>query len=111
MGRVFDRVCKAVKDKCTKEFGFTTVPREYETLTILHRQVGDVKIVDHFCYIWNHHNKGDTLRYKSDDGVGEIVITGKCADLEEALQICKLITCFGVQVRHEETRFTLDVEI
>ncbi len=94
-----------------KEFELITVPREYETLTILHSQLGDVKVVDHFCYLWNHHNKGDSLRYKSDDGFGEIVITGKCANLEEALRICKLITSMGVAVRHEETRFIVDVEV
>lgn len=88
-----------------------SIPKEYESLSILQRQIGDIKTIKYFCYLWNHYNNADTLRYKGDDGIGEIVITGKCADLEESLRICRLITSFGVAVRHEETRFTVNIDV
>ncbi len=60
-----------------------SIPKEYESLSILQRQIGDIKTIKYFCYLWNHYNNADTLRYKGDDGFGEILITGKCANLEE----------------------------
>ncbi len=89
---------------------FYSIPSEYEALIFLHSRLGDIQTVDCFCALWNHHNPGDTLRYKSDDGIGTIKITGKCSDLEEALKICRYITTLGVAVVHEPTRLQIDLE-
>jgi hypothetical protein len=81
------------------------LPAEYESLFYLHTMLGDIKIVECVCTIWNKVNLGDTLRIiKADDSTGIITLTGKCHDVEAAIKICKWLVTFAmVQIRYEKT--------
>jgi hypothetical protein len=94
-----------------QEIGYK-LPPEYASLVYLHQRLGDVETVDAACYIWNRLHTGDTLRVnKVDEKFGTIWLTGKCVELESALDICKYITTFGVTIDYTRTIVTKSWEV
>lgn len=85
------------------------IPVAYESLKYLHTKLGDVEIVKCVCVIWNKLHIGDSVRYKEDDGISVITVTGKCQNVEEMLNICKLHTTVCIQIRHEPTTITIEL--
>lgn len=80
------------------------LPVEYKSLVYLHRYVGCVKVVEFACNIWNELHQLDSLRLKRvRESESAIIVTGVCQDLELFLSICRYLTAFGVQVKHEKT--------
>lgn len=84
------------------------LPKEY--LSLIYLGMGCALSVEYACRIWNTLHRKDTLRVKDIiERNSEIVLTGLCSDVEEALRICKYLTAFGVLVRYEKTMITLEV--
>ena len=90
----------------------TELPAEYKSLVYLHRYVGCVKIVEFACKIWNELHQLDSLRLKCvKEPESTITVTGKCQDLGFFLSICRYLTAFGVDVRHEKTIMRVELEV
>lgn len=79
-------------------------PVEYTSLIYLHTYIGDVTTVEYICNIWNKLHQGDTLRIlRVNNPTNTIVITGKCVNTPDALDICRYLTTVSVDVCHEKT--------
>jgi len=88
------------------------LPVEYKSLVYLHRYVGCVKTVEFACKIWNELHQMDSLRIKYvKEPESTIVVTGKCRDLELFLSISRYLTAIGVDVQHEKTVMTIELEV
>jgi hypothetical protein len=86
------------------------LPVEYTSLGYLHTKLGDVKVVECVCHIWNQLNAQDTLIVlEIDKENSRILITGKCVDSVAALKICKYLTSFGVDIQHIKTFINVEV--
>lgn len=84
------------------------LPKEY--LSLVYLRLGCASSAEYLCRIWNTLHREDTLRVKEIiETNSEIVLTGVCSDVEEALRICKYLTAFGVLVRYEKTMITFEV--
>ena len=85
------------------------LPEDYVSLMHLHPYLGDIKVVEYVCKIWNTLHRGDTTRLLRDDGCYHIILTGKCCDVPELLKVCQWLTCVGVLVTHEKTTVTVEI--
>lgn len=84
------------------------LPKEY--LSLVYLRLGCVLSAEYVCRIWNTLHREDTLRVKEIiETNSEIILTGICSDVEEALRICKYLTAIGVLVRYEKTMITFEV--
>ena len=90
------------------------LPPQYESFVYLTTHLGDVGNIKAVCAVWNIVNgwKNNSLRVKSiDEGIGEIILTGRCTDVEQAVSICSYLVSGMVHVRYEKTITTITVEI
>ena len=84
------------------------LPKEY--LSLVYLRLGCTLSVEYVCRIWNTLHRGDTLRVKEIiETNSEIILTGICSDVEEAVRVCKYLTAVGVLVRYEKTMITFEV--
>lgn len=77
---------------------------DYKSLVYLQSMLGDVKTVEAVCHIWRQIHTEDSLRVKEVvDSNSQIILTGRCQDVETALDLCKYLTSIGVLVTYEKT--------
>lgn len=89
------------------------LPPEYASFPYL-RHLGDVGTVDAICKVWNTVNgwQNNSLRIKEvNEKLGQIILTGRCTDSEQAVMICKYLTSWPISVRYEKTITTISIEV
>lgn len=90
----------------------TELPEEYKSLAYLHRRKGCVETVKLACEVWTAIHPFDTVRVKRViERNGEIIITGKCEDIEHFRSICQMVTAMGVLVTYEKTIVNINMQL
>jgi hypothetical protein len=83
--------------------------KDYSLVNLL-GYLGDVGVVKAVCYIWNSKHAGDFVRIESaSESEGYIIITGRCHNPHELLEICKYMTSIGAYVTYEKTDIAVEV--
>jgi len=72
--------------------------------------LGDIKVVEAACHIWNMKHPNDSVRIKHViESNLEIALTGKCSNTDELIEVCKYLTTLGVLITYSKTFVTLEV--
>ena len=80
------------------------------SLVNLTSYLGDIKTVEAACYIWNLKHPNDYARVKEVvEERSQIILTGKCSNSDELVEICRYLTTVGVLVTYEKTTITLEI--
>jgi glucose-6-phosphate isomerase len=71
--------------------------------------LGDIRVVEAACHIWNMKHPSDSVRIKHViESNCEIVLTGKCSDPDELVEVCKYLTTVVVLITYSKTFVTLE---
>lgn len=90
------------------------LPLEYESFKYLHVHLGDIGTVEAVCKVWNQVKvwQNNSLRIKEvNEQLGQIILTGRCVDTEQAVLICKYLTSHPISIKYEKTIMTIDIEV
>lgn len=97
-----------------KDFTGFELPKEYTSFLYLHTHLGDVGTIEAICKVWNSFNgwQQNSLRInKVDERLGEITLTDKCIDVNQALLVCSYLVSCHVYVKYEKSLLTASLEV